>query len=107
MSFTDQKPFVVTEEQTKVHWGGGFWCKLCGHRFKAGDTARWVYANSTPGAGCGNFMVCDKCDGPDVLKRGIADHKAMVNGCKRWGMYAPDWQDQRGQLTLPTKEAGR
>ena len=67
MSFTDGKPFVVTEEDTRRPWGGGangkyFRCYLCGHRFQAGDVARWQFTNDTPGAG-GNPMVCQACDG--------------------------------------------
>jgi len=85
-SFTNQQPFVATEQQVKMRWGGGFKCKLCGHAFAAGDTVRWVYANGTPGAQCGNFLVCQKCDGPDVLERAIAEFKATYAAAKRWGI---------------------
>jgi formate-dependent nitrite reductase cytochrome c552 subunit len=76
MSFTDQKSFVVTEKDLTALWGGyrdgrSFRCFLCGHFFGIGDTARWVYTNSTPGAH-GNPFVCSKCDGPDVMDRIIA-----------------------------------
>ena len=61
MSFTDQKPFTVTEADTKTNWGGGrngkyFRCYLCGHKFIAGDIARWIAHK------LGNFMVCQYCD---------------------------------------------
>ena len=72
MSFTDQAPFMVTEEHTKARWGGYrdarmFRCAWCGHRFKVGDTARWVYTNGggdeTKGI-AGNPFICTACDGP-------------------------------------------
>ena len=72
MSFTDQKPWVVTEDQTKLHWGsnklGKLRCQLCGHTFKTGDTCRFVFANfeNSPFRG-GNFFTCAECDSPDVL----------------------------------------
>lgn len=72
MSFTDQKPFIVTEEQPKLPWGGktngdNFRCACCGHRLQAGDTARWVFTNTgeklTKGLH-GNPFVCGPCDLP-------------------------------------------
>ncbi len=86
MSFTDQRPFTATADQVKMKWGGGFHCKLCGHKFGEGDVVRWVYANGTPGAGCRNFLVCHGCDGPDVLERGAEDFRRVVAGAKRWGI---------------------
>jgi len=72
MSFTDQKQRIATEEECKANWGGEkngkrFRCYLCGHKFVVGDKWRWVY-NNNPG-GFGNFCVCDKCDGEDVVER--------------------------------------
>jgi FtsP/CotA-like multicopper oxidase with cupredoxin domain len=75
MSFTDQKPFLVTTEDTKKRWGTNgeaFGCALCGHMFQEGDTARWVYTNGatrpahvlTKLSIAGNPFVCNKCDGP-------------------------------------------
>ena len=69
MSFTDQKPFIVTEEICNSRWSGGargkyFRCNLCGHRFVLGDVVRWIYSNHVKGAG-GNPLVCGKCDGPN------------------------------------------
>ena len=66
-SFTDGKPRIATEEECGGPWralknGKGFYCSLCGHRFKVGDQWRWQYTNDVPGAG-GNPMVCEKCDG--------------------------------------------
>lgn len=68
MSFTDGKPFIATEKDTKLRWSGGkpgefFRCGFCGVKFQAGDTVRWVFTNDTPGAG-GNPFVCEKCDAP-------------------------------------------
>jgi hypothetical protein len=87
-SFTNGKPWRVTQEQANSkRWAGvGLACSLCGHKFTAGDVARWVYANSTPEAHCGNFFVCVGCDGPDVLKRGIADFEKTYAAAKRWGI---------------------
>ncbi len=67
MGFTDQNPWVATEEDCKRPWSGGknglrFRCFLCGHRFKPGDRVRWQYTNDIPGAS-GNPMVCESCDG--------------------------------------------
>lgn len=70
--FTDQKPFVAQRLlATFTRLGKRFGCKLCGKNFSDGDKARWVYANGTPGIGCGNFFVCEACDGTneDVLKK--------------------------------------
>lgn len=76
MSFTDQKPFIVTEDQVHQNWSGGkdgkhFRCGMCGHKFQAGDTCRWVYMNSTPDSHFGNFLVCAECDGPGIQARRI------------------------------------
>jgi len=66
----------ATEANCKAAWGGGkpgerFRCYLCGHKFAVGDMFRLVYANDRPGT-AGNFIVCDKCDGPDVVERWVA-----------------------------------
>ena len=71
MSFTDQKPHIVTKKEYPGNWSGykdgrRFRCYLCGHHFKIGDTFRWVHSKRA-----GNFMVCDKCDGKDVIDRWI------------------------------------
>lgn len=98
-----RKGFVVTAEQAKLHWGGrkdgsNFACRLCGHRLKEGDKARWIYANSTPGMHTGNFFVCGDCDGSDedVLARAKASFEQAVKLAKQWNIYGPDWaQDLR------------
>jgi len=81
MSFTDQKPFIATEQQVAANWGGGkdgqyFRCGLCGHRFEVGDVVRWQYTNDVPGA-YGNPLVCQKCDGSrdEVVARWAKMHK--------------------------------
>ncbi len=84
--WTDQKPFVASPEDTKKRWGGGFVCKMCGHKFISGDTVRWVYANGTAGMGTGNFLVCARCDGPDILDRAKADFELALSSSKRWGI---------------------
>lgn len=74
VSFTDGKPFVVTQEMLSMPWGGfrdgrKLRCLLCGAFFMVGTSARWVYANGGGPYRHGNFYVCLPCDGPDVLDR--------------------------------------
>lgn len=83
MSFTDGKPRIATEAETKLHWcshgpGEFFRCGFCGHKFKVGDQWRFCYTNDIPGSG-GNPLVCAKCDGPDEEVR--ARWKAK---CEEW-----------------------
>lgn len=93
MSFTDQKPFTVTDKMLTYTWGGGgLRCSLCGMKFKSGDVARWVYCNSSPELKCHNFMTCQNCDGEDVAKRGSDSYEKAVSMAKAWGIYGPDWQ---------------
>lgn len=78
MSFTDQKPFTVTEQDIHATWSGVrvsktatthpvFRCAWCGHGFRVGDVARWVFTNvsgeETKGL-AGNPFICSRCDGP-------------------------------------------
>jgi hypothetical protein len=94
-SFTDQKPFVITPEEKKAFSRGRrFNCRLCGHTFLIGETARWVYANGQDSPiPCGNFFVCKKCDGPDVLTRAAESFNQAVKLAKQWDIYGPEWQD--------------
>ncbi len=79
MSFTDQLPHQITQDDidsskrlVKHDPRQELRCYLCGIEFVLGDTRRWIYANGTkenPGHGCGNFFVCVKCDGDDVLTK--------------------------------------
>ncbi len=71
-NFTSGKPFVVSAAQASAAWGGArggalFRCAWCGHKFREGDTARWVFTNGggeeTRGIG-GNPFVCAACDAP-------------------------------------------
>lgn len=85
MSFTDGKPWTVTEEDVGRMWSGGkngkyFRCGLCGHKFQPGDYARWQYTNDIPGAG-GNPMVCEKCDGTkeEIVAKWAAMHEESNN----------------------------
>ena len=73
MSFTDQKQRIVTEADLKASWGGEpngkrFGCYLCGKKFSIGDKWRWV---STTHKRLINCIVCDSCDGPDVIERWV------------------------------------
>lgn len=94
MSFTNQKPFVVTpDEHKQFSRGRRFNCRLCGHDFKPGDTVRWVYANfpESP-VKSGNFFVCSDCDGLDVLQRAAESFGQAVKLAKQWDVYGPEWQ---------------
>lgn len=94
--FTDRKSFIVVYEDVErfKRLKKRFHCSLCGHVFVAGDAARWIYANGTPGVCTGNFFVCRSCDGDDetVLRRAKDDFSSAVEAAKRWGIYGPDWQ---------------
>lgn len=90
-AFTNGKPFVVTADDTKKPWSGGkggeyFRCYLCGHKFEAGDVARWQHTNDVPGAG-GNPMVCQKCDGTreEVIEKWKSIH-AEYKSPRFWTM---------------------
>lgn len=90
-SFTHQKPFTVDDVWIKAftRHKKRFGCALCGHEFKDGDVARWVYAG---GSGLCNFFVCPTCDGEKVIERAIENYKAAVLAAKRWNIYGPEWQ---------------
>lgn len=68
MSFTDQKPRVVTDSDIHASWGGykngeRFRCFICGHKFKVGDIWRWVHAPPLM-----NFFVCESCDCDNIVE---------------------------------------
>lgn len=98
MNFTDQKPRVATEEDCKLPWGGPpagkrFRCYLCGHKFKVGDVWRWVYAlgatfenSNGKKHGVVSPIVCESCDGEDVLDRWVAMNKEALE--KYWWFCA-------------------
>lgn len=94
MSLFDGKFHVMSKEfiEARIRYKKNCCCALCGCEFKEGDPHKWIYANSTPHAGCGNFMICEKCDGPDALQRGIESCKQATKMAKQWGLYGPDWQ---------------
>lgn len=88
MSFTDGKPWTATKEDCAKRWSCGkpgehFRCAFCGHRFSPGDRVRWQFTNDIKGAG-GNPLVCEKCDGPDVVERWKAK-------CAEWAADAWWW----------------
>src|SRR5439155_3536607 len=93
--WTNRKAFTVTHETYAAfnRVKKSFNCKLCGHVFAVGDTARWIYCNSTPGMQTGNFFVCGNCDGTDadVQARAKTDLRFAVTLAKKWGIYGPDW----------------
>lgn len=98
MSFTDRKPFTVTEKDVASfsRYKKRFNCRLCGHNFDAGDTARLIYANGAESpVHCGNFFVCSKCDGDDkdVLQCAKLGFEQAVKLAKQWDIYGPEWQD--------------
>lgn len=83
--FLNQKPWVVTEGDMSAPWAPRFRCKLCGHQFAVGHTVRWVYANDA-GIGTGNFFVCERCDGPDLLQRAKESRDLAVKLAKQWDL---------------------
>ena len=98
MSFTDGNRRVATEEDLAMSWGGEkkgkrFRCYLCGHRFRVGDGWRWQYAagrkfvNPETGKTFGvfNFVVCDDCDGDDVLDRWV-QRNVDYNSSRFWAL---------------------
>lgn len=106
MSFTDQKPRIAAEEDTKAQWSGGkqgeyFRCKLCGHRFQVGDYWRWVFVK-----GYVNLIVCQKCDTPDATEH-------WIQACRDWKLmkeHSPFWwfiaqlEEAVDQMGHPTEE---
>lgn len=95
--FTDGKQFVVDGERLASfkRIKKRFNCKLCGHVFEMGDQARWIYANGTKGAGCGNFFVCAGCDyglNPQIIERAKESLAKAIAIAKQWDIYGPDWE---------------
>lgn len=91
MSFTDQKPHIVTNADLQAHWGGGgpgkrLRCYLCGYKFRLGDTFRWVYTagrtyldpDTRRQCGVINFLVCQHCDCPDVLEKWVEINRIIA-----------------------------
>jgi hypothetical protein len=88
VSFIDGKPRVATEAECKAKWSGrgpgtNFRCCLCGYKFKVGDVWRFQYTNSTKDAG-GNPLVCQACDGPDLIERWRAKWQAYNSDANWW-----------------------
>jgi hypothetical protein len=88
-SFTNGLTRQATEEDCKAPWLGGkngayFRCRLCGYKFKVGSAFRWVFANfeASPSR-CGNFLVCEVCDGEDVLNR-AAKQEETFSSAQFW-----------------------
>lgn len=99
MSFTDGKQFTVTSENlaTYKRFRKRYGCSLCGHTFKAGDSARWIYANGTPGAVTGNFFVCAGCDiglNAQIIERAKKSLETAKKLARQWDIFGPDWQDE-------------
>jgi hypothetical protein len=89
-SFTDGKQRTVTAKDLSMRWGGGkgserFRCYLCGHKFKEGDLWRWQYAGGETfmingkKRGVINLIVCDDCDGYDVVARWAERHREFYS----------------------------
>lgn len=107
MSFTDQKPFVITEQDLLSRWGGNtdgrdLRCFLCSRFFSLGDIARWVYTNSTPGAH-GNPFVCAGCDGPDVMAR-IIELNRVAREFLWW--FVPEYYGEPNPHTVALRKRG-
>lgn len=83
-SFTDQKPRIATQKDCESKWGlssnnDRFRCYLCGYKFVVGDYWRWQYS-----AHLINFLVCENCDGPDVLEKWNDHHKQFLKAKDRF-----------------------
>jgi hypothetical protein len=76
----DGKQHVADEHICSRKWSGApagqnFRCALCGHKFKPGDTFRFVLTNTKAASDAkvpgGNPFVCASCDGinEDVYSR--------------------------------------
>lgn len=79
-SFTNQRQRMANEHDLKARWNGGkpgekFRCYLCGHKIKYGELWRWVYGRGKTI----NFMVCNKCDGPNLFDRWLEHHDYCKN----------------------------
>jgi hypothetical protein len=90
MSFIDGKPRIATKEDCSASWGfikngERFRCYLCGHKFIVGDYWRFVFMNDGTHPGCGNFLVCEKCDGEDVKERFVKANEELRN--RFWWAY--------------------
>jgi hypothetical protein len=98
MSFTDQKQRIATEHECN-NWGGRreggkrFRCYMCGHKFEPGDKWRWVIGTKI---GLINFLVCDSCDGEDVLERWKAQNDEIDK--KYWWLLPKDDYHSDGTL---------
>jgi hypothetical protein len=90
----------VTAADPKKKWGSPFRCRLCGHRFVAGDFARWIYANfkESPFSG-GNFFVCGDCwtgNDADALTRAAIDYRdSKITHWWLWDMLHAEQENAR------------
>lgn len=93
MSFTDQKPFLVTKQLLEAfkRKRRPWCCALCGHLFAEGETARWLFSNRR----CGNFFFCQPCNqgsNEEILTKAEASFTNAVALARQWDIYGPDWQ---------------
>lgn len=96
---TNGKPFTVLDKHIAQPWSGYkdgrmFRCHMCGHFFKPGDTARFLWCNGVKeavdaGIHCGNVMICAACDGPDIYPR-LAEHE-RVGRARYWSLIDPEY----------------
>jgi hypothetical protein len=95
--FTNGLRRIATEHECQIKWGGApagvnFRCYMCGHKFQPGDGWRWQYCAGKTTVehdgqrfGLMNFMVCDDCDGTDVIDRWVAKHVEFYSD-KFWAL---------------------
>jgi hypothetical protein len=92
-----RKPFTFTDKNLSLlDRRGGCHCVLCTKRFVAGNAARWIYCNSTPGQLTGNFFVCSNCDdGNDdsMRAKGKASLTAVSKAAKAWGIHYSQYEE--------------
>lgn len=103
---------TVTQEQTKIAWGGGkngryFRCMFCGHKFKANDEFRAIFTNCKSlderGIPGGNPLTCRTCNPSGELeemyekwKQLHAEWDAVVDSPRFWWL--------KNQLTIQAEQ---
>lgn len=107
MSWTDQKPYTVTQEHLKLNWGGvgrkNFRCGFCGHKFKKGDIARWVFTNHTKAGG--NPFICFDCDEPDNPAKAVEAWKEKHKVFESFLKSDEWWWFKYYYIDIPKKNA--
>ena len=100
MSFTDQLPFKVEQEQIIALKRAykRFRCAWCGYKFCTGDIARWVYTNSGHNIKgiAGNPFICYLCDGPkdEILARLGKMRELASEASEKYWFFFKYWKQE-------------